>query len=70
MELESKPQYFHLPKAANPQDPRVVEHNSSASLVDIGDGIACLNLHSKMNAINTDITELILKSVQLVEKRF
>ncbi len=32
-----------------------VSKNASASLWDIGDGVLCLEFHSKMNAIDTDI---------------
>ncbi len=36
----------------------VVKRNPGASLVDLGDGVACLEFHSKMNAIGTDIISL------------
>lgn len=32
--------------------------NDSASLLDLGDGVACLEFHSKMNAIDTEIIDL------------
>jgi 3-hydroxyacyl-CoA dehydrogenase len=38
---------------------RVVRTNPGASLVDIGDGIACIELHSLKNAIGGDILSLI-----------
>jgi 3-hydroxyacyl-CoA dehydrogenase len=47
-----------------------VAGNSGASLVDIGDGVACLEFHSKMNAIGGDIISMIHKSVQTVEADF
>jgi len=37
---------------------KVVSRNPSASLYDIGDGIACLAFHSKMNAIDDGIVGL------------
>ena len=37
----------------------VVKKNAGASLVDIGDGIGCLEFHSKMNTLGTDIVQLI-----------
>ena len=40
--------------------------NGSASLWDIGDGVACLEFHSKMNALDTDIMALIGQSVEIV----
>ncbi len=37
----------------------VVEKNAGASLVDVGDGIACIEFHSKMNAIGEDIVKFV-----------
>ena len=37
---------------------RVVSSNDSADLLDIGDGVACLSFHSKMNAIDDGIIAL------------
>lgn len=44
--------------------------NASASLWDMGDGIACLELTSKMNSIDPDILELIVKTVGKVKQDF
>ena len=38
---------------------KVVRSNSGASLVDIGDGIACIELHSLKNAIGGDVLSMI-----------
>jgi 3-hydroxyacyl-CoA dehydrogenase len=38
----------------------VVRSNSGASLVDLGDGIACIDLHSLKNAIGGDVLQMIL----------
>ena len=40
----------------------VVKHNPGASLVDLGDGVACLELHSKKNAVGEDIVRLITET--------
>ena len=40
--------------------------NGSASLWDIGDGVACLEFHSKMNALDADIMALVERSVEIV----
>ena len=40
--------------------------NASASLWDVGDGVVCLEFHSKMNAIDTDILEMIAKAPSIV----
>ncbi len=42
----------------------VVKKNSGASLVDIGDGIGCIEFHSKMNALGADIISLILQTLK------
>lgn len=43
--------------------------NGSASLWDIGDGVACLEFHSKMNALDPDSLALIKQSVDHVGKK-
>ncbi|HTX39404.1 MAG TPA: 3-hydroxyacyl-CoA dehydrogenase family protein, partial [Bryobacteraceae bacterium] len=40
----------------------VVKHNPGASLVDLGDGVACLELHSKKNAVGEDIVRLVTET--------
>jgi len=42
----------------------VVKKNSSASLVDIGDGVGCIEFHSKMNSLGADIVSLILQTLK------
>jgi 3-hydroxyacyl-CoA dehydrogenase len=42
----------------------VVKKNSGASLVDLGDGVGCIQFHSKMNALGADITSLILQTLK------
>jgi 3-hydroxyacyl-CoA dehydrogenase len=42
--------------------------NGSASLWDIGDGVACIEFHSKMNALDPDSLALIGKAVDIVGK--
>jgi len=42
----------------------VVKKNSGASLVDLGDGVACIEFHSKMNTLGTDIIGLITQSLK------
>jgi 3-hydroxyacyl-CoA dehydrogenase len=41
----------------------VVKKNAGASLVDVGDGVACIEFHSKMNALGGDIVQLITQTV-------
>ncbi len=61
---------FRLPIFENKEDKRVVLSNKSASLVDIGDGVACLTFHSKMNSIDFDIIGMMMKAVEKVQKSF
>ena len=42
----------------------VVKKNSGASLVDLGDGVACIEFHSKMNTIGSDIVQLISQTLK------
>lgn len=71
MEALPSPAYLHhLPQRESKDDKRVVLSNKSASLVDIGDGAACLVFHSKMNAIDFDIIDMIMKSVAKVQTSF
>ncbi len=44
--------------------------NASASLWDLGDGIACLELTSKMNSIDLDILGMMQQLVPVVQKDF
>jgi 3-hydroxyacyl-CoA dehydrogenase len=47
-----------------------ITKNASASLWDLGDGIACLELTSKMNAIDMDILGMIEQAGPIVKKDF
>jgi 3-hydroxyacyl-CoA dehydrogenase len=42
----------------------VVRGNPGASLIDLGDGVACIELHSKKSAIGDDIIRLITKTLE------
>ena len=42
----------------------VVKKNSGASLVDLGDGVACIEFHSKMNSLGSDIVSLITQTLR------
>jgi 3-hydroxyacyl-CoA dehydrogenase len=49
---------------------RAVLSNSSASVWDIGDGIACLEFHSKMNTFDRKTLSLIRKTVDYIPTNF
>jgi 3-hydroxyacyl-CoA dehydrogenase len=42
----------------------VVKKNSGASLIDLGDGVACIEFHSKMNSLGADIVGFILQTLK------
>ncbi|WP_209860388.1 3-hydroxyacyl-CoA dehydrogenase/enoyl-CoA hydratase family protein [Paenibacillus shirakamiensis] len=49
---------------------KIVKGNSGASLIDLGDGVACLEFHSPNNAIGEDILSMISQSVDEVGRNF
>ncbi len=46
---------------------RGLKENRGASLVDFGDGVACLEFHTKLNTLDGDIREMLFASVEEVE---
>jgi len=49
---------------------REVERNSGASLIDLGDGVACVEFHAKMNAIGADLIAMLHKGLKRLETDF
>jgi 3-hydroxyacyl-CoA dehydrogenase len=49
---------------------RVIKSNPGASLIDIGDGVLCLEFHSRANAIGADIVQMIDYAVKEVEQNY
>lgn len=47
----------------------LVANNASASLWDIGDGVLCLEFHSKMNSIDNKILDMTNKACDIIEKK-
>jgi len=54
--------------AAAKGNDKTVLGNKSASLVDIGDDIFCLEFHTKMNALNAEIMEIMDKTLDYVDQ--
>jgi 3-hydroxyacyl-CoA dehydrogenase len=48
----------------------VIKSNPGASLLDLGDGVACLEFHSKMNSIGGDTVQMMSFALDEVEKNF
>jgi len=44
--------------------------NRAASLWDLGDGVACLEFHTKMNAFDADLLGMVKKAVDTVAKSY
>ncbi|MDX2029893.1 MAG: 3-hydroxyacyl-CoA dehydrogenase/enoyl-CoA hydratase family protein [Blastocatellia bacterium] len=49
---------------------KVIRKNAGASLVDLGDGVACVEFHSKMNALGSDQLGMIQSAIKEAEKSF
>jgi 3-hydroxyacyl-CoA dehydrogenase len=49
---------------------RVVKRNPGASLVDLGDGVLCVEFHSKMNAIGGDTVQMLQLGVREASQNF
>ena len=48
----------------------VVKKNAGASLVDVGDGVLCLEFHSKMNAIGGDQVAMMHAAIEETARNF
>ncbi len=49
---------------------RAVEGNAGASIIDLGDGVACLEFHSKVNAIGEDTIRMAYRALERVRTDF
>jgi 3-hydroxyacyl-CoA dehydrogenase len=47
-----------------------IKKNGSASLWDIGDGVACLEVHTKLNTIDPDVLSMVETAIKTVSKQF
>ncbi len=69
--------YVPVPEAAgvvvlsSPQQrSRVVATNAGASLLDLGDGVACVEFHSKLNTIGEDTVRMMHRGLEELRKQF
>jgi len=67
-EVPVKPGIILLPSLKDRE--KMVAGNKGASLIDIGDGVACLEFHTKMNAMGDDIITMVVKSADIVSTDF
>jgi 3-hydroxyacyl-CoA dehydrogenase len=66
--VEEKPEIILLPSLKDRN--KTILSNPGASLIDLGDGVACLEFHSKMNSIGTDTVQMIREALKVVEEKF
>ncbi|WP_343224449.1 3-hydroxyacyl-CoA dehydrogenase/enoyl-CoA hydratase family protein [Paenibacillus sp. ACRRX] len=66
--VETAPQHISLRELKDAG--ATIASNAGASLIDLGDGVACLEFHSPNNAIGGDILSMIQRSVELVEQQY
>ena len=48
----------------------VIRRNPGASLLDVGDGVLCIEFHSKMNAIGEDVINMIHEGIRETSRGF
>ncbi len=53
-----------------PKGQDVIEHNAGATLYNLGDGVACVDLHTKMNALDEDIFSIMSNALDRTDKDF
>jgi 3-hydroxyacyl-CoA dehydrogenase len=59
-----------MPLAAIKRARGVVKTNSEASLVDLGDGVLCLEFHGKMNALGEDTVRMVTAALDEADRGF
>jgi len=52
------------------KDRKCINENAGATLYDIGDGVACVDFHTKMNALDDDIFAIVNEAFGRLEKDF
>ena len=64
-ELQERPSLADLKRAGN-----VVKSNAGASLIDLGDGVLCVEFHSKMNTLGEDQIAMMFAGLAETEQNF
>jgi 3-hydroxyacyl-CoA dehydrogenase len=57
-------------RAARARSGGIVRRNAAASLIDLGDGVLCVEFHSKMNAIGGDTIQMLNAGVKEAAANF
>jgi len=48
----------------------VIRRNAGASLIDVGDGVLCVEFHSKMNSLGLDAIHMVMAGLEETKKNF
>ncbi|MCJ7521517.1 MAG: 3-hydroxyacyl-CoA dehydrogenase NAD-binding domain-containing protein, partial [Dehalococcoidia bacterium] len=68
VEIEGKPQIIILPSLK--ERSKLVKSNAGATLLDMGDGVACLEFTTPNTTIDPDVIQMMFDSVAEVEENF
>ena len=49
---------------------RLVKKNHGASLVDLGDGVLCVEFHTKLNTLDNDVIAMLAEAADVAERNF
>jgi 3-hydroxyacyl-CoA dehydrogenase len=66
--LEDRPGVLLMPGLKARQ--KEIKKNPGASLVDLGDGVVCVEFHSKMNSIGADTVQMLHAGLKLLNEDF
>ncbi len=66
--LEPRPGIISLAETKRARG--IVKKNSGASLIDLGDGVLCVEFHSKMNSIGDDLIAMINAGIEETSRNF
>jgi 3-hydroxyacyl-CoA dehydrogenase len=66
--IEDRPGVLLLPSLKARQ--KEIKKNPGASLIDLGDGVVCLEFHSKMNSIGADTVQMVHAGLKLLNENF
>ncbi|WP_400162602.1 3-hydroxyacyl-CoA dehydrogenase NAD-binding domain-containing protein [Brevibacillus sp. TJ4] len=67
-DVESKPETINL--AALKEQGKLIRKNAGAALIDLGDGVACLEFTSPNNALGHDVLQMANYAAEEVQKNF
>lgn len=66
--IKSHPKIIDLNNIKNTKG--IIKKNSGASLIDLGDGVACLEFNSPNNALGFDIMQMVNESIEIVNEQY